>query len=96
MFDKNSRYAQAIELTGAGFPGTRPRPIPILPGVIEHTLTREDRLDRLAAYYYNDPHKWWLILDANPEIAFGGDLDMGQYVGSVIVIPAEPRAGVRR
>ena len=29
------------------------------------------------------------ILDANPEIIFGGDIDMGQYAGSVILIPAD-------
>ena len=93
MFDRSSRYANVLGFTAAGFPGTRPRPIPITPGVIEHTLTRDDRLDRMAVHYYNDPHKWWLILDANPEIAYGGDLDMGEYAGTVIVIPAATRGG---
>lgn len=93
MFDRSSRYAHVAGLTGAGFPCTRPRPIPTTPGVIEHTLTRDDRLDRISAHYYNDPYKWWLILDANPEIAYGGDLDMGQYAGTVIVIPADTRGG---
>ncbi len=38
---------------------------------------------------YVEEHKWWLILDANPHIAFGGDVDMGLYVGEAIVIPAD-------
>ncbi len=91
MFDRNSRYANVAPLTDAGFPGTRPRPIAPAPGLIEHTLSRDDRLDRLAMQYYNDPHKWWLILDANPDIACGGDIDSGRYVGQVIVIPADRR-----
>lgn len=91
MFDRNSRYANVPQLSGAGFPATRPRPIPITQGIIEHTLSRDDRLDRLAAHYYNDAQKWWLILDANPEIACAGDLDMEQYAGNVIVIPADTR-----
>lgn len=88
MFDRESRYASVSQLTAAGFPGTRPRPIPPTAGVLEHTLTRDDRLDRLAAHYYGDPHKWWLILDANPDIVCGSDVDMNVYAGQVIVIPA--------
>ena len=93
MFDKSSRYANVVGLTRAEFPGNRYRPIPFTPGVIEHKVTRDDRLDRIAAYYFNDPHKWWRILDANPEITYGGDLDMGHYAGIVIVIPPNTRGG---
>lgn len=88
MFDRDSRYAKTSVLSPSTFPGTRPRVIPPTPGVIEHTVMENDRLDRLAAHYYNDSRKWWLILDANPEIVFGGDFDMGEYTGSVILIPA--------
>ncbi|MBN1655966.1 MAG: hypothetical protein JXA30_19520 [Deltaproteobacteria bacterium] len=89
MFEKDSRYAETTPFDPEHFRGTRPRAIPITPGVIEHKLVPEDRLDRLAAYYYRDPAKWWLILDANPEIFFGGDLDMGKHAGEVIVIPPD-------
>ena len=56
-------------------------------------MVREDRLDRLAAHYYRDPAKWWLILDANPEILFGGDLDMAEHAGQVIAIPPDDAWG---
>ncbi len=88
MFDQHSRYNQ--KLTYSARRGSKPRSIQTLPGVIEHTVSSNDRLDRLAAHYYNDPRKWWLILDANPEIGFAGDLDMGKFNGTVIVIPAVP------
>ncbi len=88
MFDPHSRYKQTSDYSRR--PGRKPRSIDTLPGVIEHIVTGQDRLDRLAAHYYNDPRKWWLILDANPEFGFGGDLDMGKFNGTVIVIPADP------
>lgn len=87
MFDRNSRYAGVKALSTSSIKGTRPRPIPNAQGVIEHTLVTEDRLDRLAAYYYGDPSKWWMILDANPEISFSCDLNLADYIGEVIVIP---------
>ncbi|MBT8338602.1 MAG: hypothetical protein HKP58_02875 [Desulfatitalea sp.] len=95
MFTKNSRYADTPPLASNHFKGTRPRAIAPTPGVIEHLVTPDDRLDRLAAYYYRDPAKWWLILDANPEICFGGDLDMKAYAGELIVIPPDAAWGSR-
>lgn len=89
MFDRDSRYLKTPVFYGGNFSGTRPRLIPPTAGVIEHRVAKGDRLDRLAAYYYNDSRKWWLILDANPEISFGGNLDMGSYTDTVIVIPAD-------
>lgn len=94
MFDRGSRYEfvkpfKVNDTEEHLFRGTRPRDVKTEPGVLEHTLVEGDRLDLLALNYYNDARKWWLILDANPEIIFGGDLEMGQYAGSVIVIPAE-------
>jgi hypothetical protein len=93
LIDKQSRYSKTPHFDSERFRGTRPRAIPTTVGVIEHRLTRDDRLDRLAAHYYNDPSKWWLILDANPDISFGGDLDLGTLAGSVIVIPANTTGG---
>jgi len=89
MFDRDSRYAKTPRFQPQTFSGNRPRAIQQTSGVIEHTVTKEDRLDRVAALYYNDSRKWWLILDANPEISFGGDFDMGHYANTVIVIPAD-------
>ncbi len=89
MFDRDSRYRKTPVFQGKKFSGVRSRDIQPISGEIEHKVTKEDRLDRLASHYYNDSRKWWLILDANPEISFGGDLDMGRYANSVIVIPAD-------
>lgn len=66
------------------------RHITTLPGAIEHTLSREDRLDKLAKHYYGDPSLWYLILDANPEISYAGEIDMGVFTGKIIVIPEQP------
>jgi hypothetical protein len=27
-----------------------------------------DRLDRVAFHFYSNPHAWWVIAEANPEI----------------------------
>lgn len=79
MFLPGSRYEKARPFTsekgGTGpFPGIRPRAIAPTPGVIEHIVQAGDRLDRLARHYYNDDRLWWRIVDANPEIFYGGDL----------------------
>ena len=42
------------------------RRVPPTPGVIEHVVLEGERLDQLAARFYGDPFKYWLILDANP------------------------------
>jgi nucleoid-associated protein YgaU len=96
MFLRGSRYATARPFT-AGFRGVRPRDIGPAEGVLEHTVRLGDRLDRLARHYYNDDRLWWRILDANPEILFGSDLDaataagatgeLDRLLGRVIVIP---------
>lgn len=95
MFDRESRYADTPPFTSQLARGTRPRAVETLPGIVEHRLTRQDRLDRLAAQYYGDPRKWWLILDANPSIVCGSDLDLGYHDGSVIVIPSDTGQGRR-
>lgn len=95
MFARGSRYQQTrpyvFEDPTVGFRGVRPRPIAAAPGVLEHTLRAWDRLDLLALHYYNDPKRWWRIVDANPDILFAGDLHEGDLAGTVILIPrAEP------
>ncbi|MFL6201379.1 MAG: LysM peptidoglycan-binding domain-containing protein [Thermoanaerobaculia bacterium] len=78
MFLKGSRYEQArafvSEDGSTPFPGVRPREIAPAPAVLEHTVQAGDRLDRLARHYYNDDRLWWRIVDANPEVFYGGDL----------------------
>jgi nucleoid-associated protein YgaU len=46
-------------------------------------VTYGDRMDNLAAQFYNDPTQWWRIADANPEIFFPGQM----APGSIIRIP---------
>ena len=96
---KGSRYEDAkgfvAEEPPAPFSGVRARRIGPAAGVVEHTLRAGDRLDLLALHYYNDPRKWWRILDANPHILNGGDLVLDRYEGAQILIPrsAEPKNG---
>lgn len=105
MFLKGSRYERADPFApgeggGDPFPGVRPRHIGPAEGVIEHTVRAGDRLDLLARHYYNDGRLWWRILDANPDLAYGGDavretdrvapggeVVHPAMVGRVIVIP---------
>ena len=78
MFLKGSRYETARAFVSANgappFPGVRAREIAPAPPVLEHTVQAGDRLDRLARHYYNDDRLWWRIVDANPEVFYGGDL----------------------
>ena len=93
MLSRNSRYD--ADLLGfraepgqeTAFQGTRPRDIRTAMGVLEHTVTAGDRLDLLALHYYNDPAKWWLILDANPSMLYAGSGELDELIGQVIVIP---------
>jgi nucleoid-associated protein YgaU len=45
-----------------------------------HQVTGSDRLDLLAQQYYGDPHLWWEIADANPEILDFTVLTAGQTI----------------
>jgi len=92
MLDDRSRYRQArayvSEETGRpAFSGSRPRDIRSLEGVIEHTLQKGERLDLLAREYYGDSRLWWRILDANPQVFFGGTATLDALAGRVILIP---------
>ena len=92
MAAQRSRYQKA---TGFVFDsgerlryrGIRPRPIKTATGVIEHDLRDWDRLDHLAEHYYGDARKWWRILDANPDMVCGCDLDIEAEAGTTILIP---------
>jgi nucleoid-associated protein YgaU len=72
MIFPGSRYA-ATEVVEVPVPHAQPgralagRRVPPTPGVIEHVVMAGERLDHLAARFYADPRKYWLILDANPD-----------------------------
>lgn len=94
----NSRYAKTPPFRASPgqprpFPGMQPRVPGKATAVLEHTLTSSDRLDLLALHYYNDPRKWWRILDANPELLCGADLSNPELVGAVILIPPAEEPG---
>lgn len=92
MFQKGSRYQDSVIFTPADdgsrvFAGIRPRAIGPAAGVVEHQVKAGDRLDLLARHYYNDDRLWWRIVDANPQVLYGGDLVLPQMEGQVILIP---------
>ena len=98
MFLKGSRYKDALTFTAeegetSTFEGIRPRKIGRATGVLEHTISSGDRLDLLALNYYNDARRWWRILDANPDVLYGGDLSLSENEGRVILIPRAEELG---
>lgn len=101
MAKKRSRYQDVKPFLGqAGkaplFKGGRAREIGQATGVLEYTVKADDRLDLLALYFYVDSRKWWRILDANPEILFGPDLSLDEYIGATILIPRATEPGTGR
>jgi nucleoid-associated protein YgaU len=69
---KGSRNADTEVISPMAPDGRTPRVLatreaPPAPGVIEYIVCEGDRLDTLAARFYGDATKSWLILDANPE-----------------------------
>ncbi len=87
MFVKGSRYEAARRFEGADFEGVRPRDMGPSTGVVEHVIQVGDRLDLLARHYYNDSRLFWRILDANPDILFGGDVELSEVEGEILLIP---------
>ena len=100
MIGKGSRYENAtgfIDEKGnePPFGGIRPRKIGPAAGVLEYTIKEGDRLDLVSLHFYNNTRRWWRILDANPQIVFGADLMLNEYIGETILIPrlTEPGSG---
>jgi len=101
MSVKKSRYYNTPLFSGEKgtlpeFMGTRPRNIAKATGIIEYIVKEDDRLDLLSLYFYNDSYKWWRILDANPEIIFGADMGLSDFIGETILIPGASEPGGRR
>ena len=76
MLPDGSRYRDSSgsdEAARGVRPGPAPRSFGTATGVMEHRLRAGDRLDLLARHYYGDDRLWWRLLDANPELLYGGD-----------------------
>lgn len=99
MTEKGSRYQDVRRFStgddNARFDGLRSREIGLATGVLEYTINEGDRLDLLALHFYNNTRRWWRILDANPQIIFGADLMLDEYVGETILIPRSNLEGER-
>lgn len=88
-YGRDSRYRRTPTVTRVDYTGrtlqvddTRIRPT--TPGRFAHTVDGADRLDALGQRYYDKPHKWWPIADANPEFA-----------SPLALLGLDPIAGVR-
>ena len=72
MFSRISRYQKLPDIVttdsqGRTLPSKTLRLLPQVSGAFRHTVEEVDRLDHLAFKYYQQPRKWWRIVDANPE-----------------------------
>jgi nucleoid-associated protein YgaU len=73
MIFEGSRYVRTELFSPINIDGKAPRvlarrSVPATPGVLVYVAVEGERLDHLAARFYGDATKYWLILDANPEI----------------------------
>lgn len=98
MIAKGSRYERARLFAGENgkepvFRGIRPRKVVPAAGVLEYIVKEGDRLDLLSLNFYNNTRRWWRILDANPQLMFGADLMLREYVGETILIPRSRESG---
>jgi hypothetical protein len=72
MVFKGSRYSatDVVEIRGSDDRVRRTlatRAISPPPSALEQTVVDGERLDTLAARFYGEATKYWLLLDANPE-----------------------------
>jgi nucleoid-associated protein YgaU len=67
MIFKGSRYGSTDVIEAEGARTLATRIIPAAPGALEYTVAEGERLDALAARFYGEPTRYWLILDANPD-----------------------------
>jgi nucleoid-associated protein YgaU len=91
MVFQGSRYAgvevvNPPDISGERHPALALRKLAETPGVLEHVVSDGDRLDLLAHRFYGDPTKYWLILDANPDVLNPFQL---LQAGRRILIPAD-------
>ena len=72
MLFNGSRYSAVdiVEVTGPDGRVSRTlalRTVAPAASALEHTVADGERLDNLAAGFYGDATRYWLILDANPD-----------------------------
>ena len=60
------RRTPVVEIEG-GSRALGLRRIPSPPGALEHVVMDGERLDHLAARFYGDATRYWVLLDGNPE-----------------------------
>ncbi len=73
MIFKGSRYEKVktwagIDARGRVVQALGLRFVPPTPAGFVHTFSGDERLDLIAARYYRNPEKFWLIADANDEM----------------------------
>jgi hypothetical protein len=92
MFARNSRYRNVETTTYTAPDGRvvaylRRRFVPHPPAdepLARHTLSEGERLDIIAARFYDDPELFWQICDANRAMH---PRELSELVGRRIVIP---------
>lgn len=81
-----SRYANApvITVPGTGNPRrvitVSPQQAPYSFRYQSYQMRAADTVQSLAAAFYGDPGQWWVIADANPQIAFFSGLEPGTII----------------
>jgi nucleoid-associated protein YgaU len=85
MIFKGSRYekvgvAEVIGPKGQPVAALLIRFIPPTPAGYLHAFTAGERLDLLAAAFYRNPEKFWLIADANTEMDPDDLLEPGRHL----------------
>ncbi|HET9872853.1 MAG TPA: LysM domain-containing protein [Propionibacteriaceae bacterium] len=92
MTAPGSRYAEVARRTrvvdlgdGELHPVLPIRFLPPPEGFFEHTVVDGDRLDLLAAHYYEQADRFWVLADANPAV----DPETLLVPGARIVVPPD-------
>ena len=99
MFDKSSRYRDAVIATHTGADG-RVRPWVTLRiatdpvATVEYVVRNNDRIDLLAHRAYGDPSLWWQIADANTAEVTDGPSGLVDEPGSRLELPMPVRPEV--
>ena len=73
MVFKGSRYTRINVIQPLNAAGKSPRvlaerPIVAAPGKLKYIVSDGERLDQLAARFFGEATKYWLILDANLDV----------------------------
>ncbi|MFI2616684.1 hypothetical protein [Streptomyces sp. NPDC018584] len=86
MISSASRYAgNPIEIVRDVDGKSRRVIVPVAPQqirarVIKYRWNEDDRVDSVAADYYQDPTQWWRIAEVNPEILDWTDITPGTLI----------------